>query len=594
MADAAEIARAKVTITADLSQYDESMRELPNKVSRAILDLEQKIKAQMARVKLDLKVAGAAGSTQEVARLTSALGALEQKLNAVNAAAVNQANKLRDLRPPPPDPGRDPNKPRPNPAQGGKGFDATAGAMALMQLGSAIDDLQYGFRGILNNIPMMVSGFAQMSGASATLSMGLGAVAAILLTVVYQLATHWSELMEMMGMGKVKTEAEEMEALAAATHRTFEEEERLAKFREREKQKKELFAPGAAVTPEEKERRAAMAEAIKAADPSKIAGNIVLARRREGSAPKLDQDTINRTVAEEQNSRKNLFMRNWHGAQDAVFGVPRASRAASQRKQNEFEVGKAQDLVAKIAAGDKLAAQQLLAMSKRNPELFPSLQGAAGQALERAAKDGPFETKEEREHVSNMGPNRDTFRAMLEHDAHDMLKHFAVGGTRESLLNAPNADVSPAVEGRLKAAGFHPAAIKEMGPMIVKMLKDQLSAEIKDRAVQKGISEDAARRNLADEARDKKELARQEKNDAVNEANVRVRRADEAIDDFWKKKNTPQFMGFQEYFKKLSVGGFETEAEMKQLVRLNEDAARARAELKLAILRQRIQGYAIP
>lgn len=65
----------------------------------------------------------------------------------------------------------------------GRGSNA---AMGLLQLGQAIDDVQYGFRAIVNNIPMIAMGF----GAGA----GIAGAVSIAAVAVNQLINHWDEL----------------------------------------------------------------------------------------------------------------------------------------------------------------------------------------------------------------------------------------------------------------------------------------------------------------------------------------------------------------------------------------------------------------
>lgn len=60
--------------------------------------------------------------------------------------------------------------------------------MGLLYLGQAIDDVQYGFRAIVNNIPQMAMAF----GAGAGLAGGIG-IAAV---AINQFTQHWEELMD--------------------------------------------------------------------------------------------------------------------------------------------------------------------------------------------------------------------------------------------------------------------------------------------------------------------------------------------------------------------------------------------------------------
>lgn len=61
-------------------------------------------------------------------------------------------------------------------------------AQAMLQLGYAVDDVQYGMRGIVNNIPMLVQSMGGGAGVAGTL--------AIVGVLANQVANHWDELSE--------------------------------------------------------------------------------------------------------------------------------------------------------------------------------------------------------------------------------------------------------------------------------------------------------------------------------------------------------------------------------------------------------------
>jgi hypothetical protein len=103
-------------------------------------------------------------------------------------------------------------------AAAGSGRGYASSGQAMLQLGYAIDDLQYGLKGIINNIPQV----ALSMGAGA----GIAGVASIAAVAIELLAKNWDTLAAMFGTGKVRTEAEELDALAKATHRAADEEER--------------------------------------------------------------------------------------------------------------------------------------------------------------------------------------------------------------------------------------------------------------------------------------------------------------------------------------------------------------------------------
>lgn len=95
---------------------------------------------------------------------------------------------------------------------GGRSRDLSQGAL---QAAAALDDLQYGLRGVLNNIPGLVLGLGGGAGLAGALQ--IGAIAA------NALASHWDEIAAAFGSAGTATEAERMERLERATARTVEE-----------------------------------------------------------------------------------------------------------------------------------------------------------------------------------------------------------------------------------------------------------------------------------------------------------------------------------------------------------------------------------
>ena len=92
----------------------------------------------------------------------------------------------------------------------------------MIQAGYAVDDLQYGFKGIANNIQPLLMALG--------LGGGLAGIISIVVTGVVQLQQHWDSLMSAFGMGRVKTQAEEMDELAKATSRTVEQTAKLGEY----------------------------------------------------------------------------------------------------------------------------------------------------------------------------------------------------------------------------------------------------------------------------------------------------------------------------------------------------------------------------
>lgn len=94
----------------------------------------------------------------------------------------------------------------------------------LMQAGYAADDLQYGFKGIANNIQPILQSIPGLGAMAPFLS--IAAIAA------YQLWEHSAQIADVFGLGRTKTQAEEMEELGKKTEKTAAETAKLLKYEE--------------------------------------------------------------------------------------------------------------------------------------------------------------------------------------------------------------------------------------------------------------------------------------------------------------------------------------------------------------------------
>jgi hypothetical protein len=125
---------------------------------------------------------------------------------------------------------------------------------AIRQVGYVADDLQYGFQSIVNNVSPLAEGLirgATSAGslreafASLTTRIALAATGIQVVTVVgYQLYAHWDKLMDLFGRGATLTEAESMDKLEKATHRTAEETKLLNKYKKEQQEIESLLGKG--------------------------------------------------------------------------------------------------------------------------------------------------------------------------------------------------------------------------------------------------------------------------------------------------------------------------------------------------------------
>lgn len=90
----------------------------------------------------------------------------------------------------------------------GKSGDA---GRAMLQLGYAADDLQYGLRGIVNNIPQLTMALGAGAGLTGTIS--------VLMVGINQLVQHWDSLKDVWVDNSIGQETARMAALADQTER---------------------------------------------------------------------------------------------------------------------------------------------------------------------------------------------------------------------------------------------------------------------------------------------------------------------------------------------------------------------------------------
>jgi hypothetical protein len=215
------LAEAQVMVGANLSNFDQAMDLLPSKakkqIEKTVEIIETKIKAVKAEIPLHV------GNPAEIQQLNDYLAQLKANLDSVKTSAIGQAQAIGQVS-----------------AEMGKAAQATQKGRAgfqnfgygMLMVSQAVEDLQYGFSAIVNNIP----GIAMAFGASAGVAGGLS-LASVAINV---LINNWEKLGNALGMGKVKTAAEEMEELRKKTSLTADEAERLARADNLKNKVKEL------------------------------------------------------------------------------------------------------------------------------------------------------------------------------------------------------------------------------------------------------------------------------------------------------------------------------------------------------------------
>jgi hypothetical protein len=234
-------------------------------------------------------------------------------------------------------------------ASGGKGM-ASFGS-SMMTAAAFADDMQYGLRAVVNQIPMVTTALGM--GA------GLGGVVSILAVGVNVLNNHWDSLVEKFSTRTIDTAAMEMERLGQKTGKTADEQKRLNELKREEAQ-----------IEQQKNRRTAgeqaaggnVGKAVQEA-PASVLGRDVRDVLMKEMEPAIEAATRKRVAAIE--SRLGLRLLGRKLTDEAVGALRDEERARRRPIANE----QADQLIrgAEFGSGRELGA--LRRMAEQNPDM---------------------------------------------------------------------------------------------------------------------------------------------------------------------------------------------------------------------------------
>jgi hypothetical protein len=528
MAEGERVGGAYVDVTADLSNFDNAMAALPAKASAKIDAAMKALKAKVAQTKIDFKVALNSGTAADIARIGAEQEKLEAKIASVTRAAVLQAQAmqraarmnqdgasvLREIHAEAAEQAATSGRAvvgsyaRSGSAAKQMGRSAReagmTGAMGLMVLSQTIDDAQYGFRSIVNNIPQMGMALGSMLGMSLESSMKLGAVAGIAAVGVNLLITHWDKLTKLMGLDSVKTEAEQMEALEKNTARTADETERLNRYKKEQAEIEQMLKG----RPSGEKRTAdAVQHALDEADPLKVQGTLASHMR-----PEMTPDQRTEIQRRERDARS---MAQSYGAGSDIAKEAVATRDEVARKINESLNAEALSAASKLMArakhagpeGDQ-ARQQLKNIVAANPKAFhPDFGRMLDEAAPAKLKPGFASIEEQLRQEEIETGGRENERAYVKRQK-DRAK--ATAGTLEDkvgsgLLSKPGMSdeaLERAVREAMEAAGLGEERHGAAGE-VARQVREQINEKVRVHGAKTGQSEEQARADLAFEAREK-------------------------------------------------------------------------------------------
>lgn len=220
-------------------------------------------------------------------------------------------------------------------------------ARGLLQVAYAADDVQYGFRGIVNNIPQIVLGLGMGAGVA-----GAAAIAAV---AVNQLINHWGELIQVFDGGATLREAEAMKELAEATKVATEHAEKLAAMK---------TGPG-------KMAEEATDKAIVNVGERSLEQGIALALRRE--RPLKDKLTVDRPVQGAFGHADNI---------KSEYGPGTPEYAAYANAENEKVLAEARAMAGDVSKNNE-TRMAVMGMTRDHPDAF------SGDAMKKLAEASP-------------------------------------------------------------------------------------------------------------------------------------------------------------------------------------------------------------
>ncbi len=594
-----------VTVKADDSQFREALNKMPA-LAQSKIDLTMRsIQDRIAKTRFNLVFET---DPSKIRQLEGSLDMLERRMNNVKLAAIDTGNAMG----------------------GGLKAGSGRGAQALYQVGAAVDDLQYGFRGILNNIPQIAIAFGHA---------GLAGAIAIAVTAVYQLATHYNDLMNLMGMGTIQTEAEAMKELAKQTHLTAMEQERLNRAKLQEKTVAEIRE---ARSPVEEKSSKEIKEAIFAQGEKHIQEALGKSGIVPEDHPNPDRDKQLKNIAKAKEiiAAADLYAASSgrtraaviaeadkmiHEAEKKLSGIRETEVAEFQAniinnkggRQAAFlkdveahpeKYGKGKTDAEKAASGKKF----LEALKKGTPEAVEKELAAKTPEAKAATKEAKHAEKVRK----GVGATLRRFgQAVKRSAAAQARKNVAAakadaakraraargfagsmsrGAIGRKLLRNPKADITNDVIANLMGQGVKAGKARDMAGEVAAAIRESVGKRVSDRVGKFGGTAAEAGAFLADkeEADANRKAARAAA--TKREAGQRVEDAEERVHDA-KYKVRQAFMGAQKsqvmdvhsFINQQLTSSLNGEDRQRELLEAMKDQTRAERELKDAIDRKK-------
>lgn len=421
---------------------------------------------------------------------------------------------------------------QPVPGKPGGGTGNMSGAMGLMVLSQTIDDAQYGFRAIVNQIPQLGMGLATMFGKSGEAAMKFGAIAGIAGVAVNYLVNHAGEWANSLGLFAQET-TKSADALEALRERiktledkpiklavdTFEIDQAKKKLAELEAAARAFKQMGETQSSGEKASGEAVSQkfsSLGAAEGDKIQGDLKAKMAQELLAQSETIKEADREAARAVETQRKAELRLQHagsqGGQMQAIGDIEAAKARVKAAQEAAakarlaitkEGGEAEREVGKIWAD---ATKGNVEAQKKLVERLKAIgQNALATSIESIRPDLMESEKEDpdvaRTNEFNIAVAAKAREARAAEDSR--LAGAMQGSVGQSYLKMPTMSdetMQAEVKKAMEKAGMSAKEVAEAVAGTAKKLRENLDEAVVKRSLDRGIDDGVARQQLLKEA----------------------------------------------------------------------------------------------
>lgn len=495
---------------------------------------------------------------------------------------------------------------------------------ALMQLGSIVDDAQYGFQGVVNNIGPLVMG---LSGGN----MGMAAAAQIAAVAVAQLVRHWDDLKSAMGTNDhIKTAADEMKRLGDETQRTADQEERYQRLKRGEKTGEELkgkrsewqdkseretkqaianmaaggqsgysvvtagvmaHGAGDVVDPEyERELKAAAAERDMGGPIGAMMWNqlALTPAERDAEAERHYQERVRKAKQAHQARREAEAQRLVNSA----TSNPADRQALITMVENDIKQNNGANF-----GGETRAREFLLSLKENSPERIRQADEDK-KAAEHRRKDVTDVAKgekaagvKEEKRLTEEREFEEAAQQYKDQQAAPYVKGYKKGKFGNMLLTGGNV-TEAMIHDDMIAHGATENEANALAGTIAKALKEEIDHEIHQYAGEHNVSHEQAGWRISTDRLAKKALANEQAANKVRDAKERVADMAEQIRRNRREHQAPAMEDTASYAKKMAVAGLKRDNYQQDMLKMQRELKEATENVEKAIKEQDIRARA--